>query len=350
GHHSIPVGIYGARITLLHFPLIFIIGQVFTRRDVIKMGRFILWLVPPMVGLIALQFYSPQSAWVNRGVGGDLAGAGFSGALGFFRPPATFSFTNGTTLFFNFAAAFVGYFWLGSKKEVSRIILLAASVGILLAIPLSLSRGYFFQLVITTAFFLVASLASRRSFGRVIIMGLTMVVAFSVLNNFSFFQTSVSALLNRFELASVSEGGLEGTLVTRFLGGMFGAIGDSGELPFWGQGIGMGTNVGSALITGSRGFLVGEAEWRRVIGELGPILGIILIMIRVILSAHFTLSSFGRLRAGDALPWLLASYALLQILNAQWAQPTAMGFSMMAGGLVLASLNQPATVANVKQN
>jgi len=39
GHGNIFVGLYGARIMLLHFPLIFIIGSVFTKEDILKIGR-----------------------------------------------------------------------------------------------------------------------------------------------------------------------------------------------------------------------------------------------------------------------------------------------------------------------
>ena len=78
----------------------FAIGAIFTVDDVIKVGKVTLWISIPMAVLIGLQFYSPQSAWVNRGVGGDESGAGFTGALGYFRPPGTFSFTNGNAFFF----------------------------------------------------------------------------------------------------------------------------------------------------------------------------------------------------------------------------------------------------------
>ena len=93
GHGNLTVAVYGVRILLLHFPLSFVIGRVFDRADVERVGRAMLWIAVPMTVLIGLQFYSPQSDWVNRGVGGDVEGAGFSGALDFFRPPGTFSFT-----------------------------------------------------------------------------------------------------------------------------------------------------------------------------------------------------------------------------------------------------------------
>ncbi|UOQ66423.1 hypothetical protein [Hymenobacter volaticus] len=90
GHGNIAVAIYGARILLLHFPMVFVIGRIFNREDVVKLGKVTLWIAIPMTVLIALQFYSPQSAWVNRGVGGDMAGAGYSGALNYFRPLVPF--------------------------------------------------------------------------------------------------------------------------------------------------------------------------------------------------------------------------------------------------------------------
>ena len=86
GHGNLTVALYGARILLLHFPLIFVIGRIFNRADVLRVGEAFVWMTPAMALLIGVQFYSPQSAFVNRGVGGDMEGAGFSGAMGFFSP------------------------------------------------------------------------------------------------------------------------------------------------------------------------------------------------------------------------------------------------------------------------
>jgi prepilin signal peptidase PulO-like enzyme (type II secretory pathway) len=61
GHGNFAIALYGARILALHFPLIFVIGKVFNRDDVIKMGKVTLLISIPMAVLIAMQFYSPQS-------------------------------------------------------------------------------------------------------------------------------------------------------------------------------------------------------------------------------------------------------------------------------------------------
>ncbi|RZJ87316.1 MAG: hypothetical protein EOO20_16340, partial [Chryseobacterium sp.] len=155
GHGNLTVAIYGARILLIHFPLMFAIGRLFDHDDVVKVGKFMVYLSIPMTVLIALQFYSPQSAWVNRGVGGDLVGSGFSGALGYYRPAATFSFATGTTCFYGITACFVLYFWMNTTN-LNKIVLVGASLAVLASIPLSISRSLFFQMILTGGFALFA--------------------------------------------------------------------------------------------------------------------------------------------------------------------------------------------------
>lgn len=343
GHQNLFVAVYGLRITMLHFPLIFVIGQVFDREDVEQVGRFLLWTVPFMTVLIALQFYSPQTAWVNRAVGGG-AGGGFDGAMGYFRPPATFSFTNGTTLFYSLSAVFVLYFWMKGAIKKQLPILIAASLGVLIAIPLAISRGYLFQLVICVLFFISASLAGGgKALGRLGILAVVFPILLLLLSGFDFVQNGLTVFAERFTNASRSEGGLEGTLGERFLGGMTGAVGRADDLPFWGMGLGMGSMVGSALLTGESGvFLVAEGEWGRVIGEMGGLLGIITILVRIILTIHFSIKAIVYVFNKRPLPWLLTSFGVIQIVTANWSQPTALGFAVVTGGLLLASFNEPA--------
>ncbi len=337
GHGNLAVALFGARIFLVHFPLIFIIGRVFNKEDVIKMGKVLLWISVPMAILITLQFYSPQSAWVNRGVGGDLEGAGFSGALGFFRPPGTFSFISGTVAFFSIAACFIFYFLLNSKL-INKILLYTATAGLLIAIPLSISRSLFFTVIVTLLFTIIAVSRNSKYFGRIFMGFLGMVVVFILLSNTKAFQTATKAFTARFESASETEGGLQGVLVDRYLGGLIGALQNSSEQPFFGYGIGMGTNAGSMLLQGKVTYLISEGEWGRLIGELGPIMGLAIIFFRIQLSYLIGVASYKKIAEGNLLPWILLSYVLLNIPQGQWAQPTNLGFSVLAGGLAIASL------------
>lgn len=339
GHGSIPVAIYGARIWLIHFPLIFAIGKIFDKDDVLAMGRVLLWISIPMAILIGLQFYSPQNAWVNRGVGGGDVGAGFSGAMGFFRPPGTFSFTTGNSLFFEFTAVYVIYFWL-HPKSVNLLLLTGASVAVLASIPLSISRGLFFTIVVIIFFAVIATIQNRKYAGKMIVAGFIIFVGIAVLSQISTFQTAISAFLLRFSDASVSEGGIQGTLGDRYLGGMVSAISKSGQQPFFGYGLGMGTNAGAVLLTGKSTFLISEEEWGRVLGEMGTLMGLGIIFIRVALSFKLAIHSYIGMKEGEMLPWMLLSLGLLNIPQGQWAQPTNLGFSVLIGGLIVAAMRE----------
>lgn len=350
GHGNLTVALFGARILLFHFPLMFVIGAIFDRDDVVKLGKITVAISIFMAILISLQFYSPQSALVNRGVGGDMAGGGFDGAMGYFRPPGTFSFTNGLHLFFGFAGIFIFYFWVNAEG-INRYVLLAATAGLAAAIPFSISRSLLLFVAIDFGFMSIAILRKPQYAGRMIMLVIGALVVVAILSQMPFLQTPIEAFTSRFTSASEVEGGLKGSLGDRWLGGMTGALMDSFNQPFWGYGQGMGTNAGSSLLTGgSRAFLISEGEWGRVIGEMGPLLGLALILIRVSLSIEFVVIGYKKLIAGNMLPWVMIGYILMMVPQAQWAQPTALGFSTLIGGLFLASLHQsrPKAVSNTR--
>lgn len=343
GHGSMAVAMYGTRILIIHFPLMFLIGNLFTRDDVIKFGKMMLWISLPMLLLIAVQFYSPQTSFINRGVGGDISGGGFAGALGFFRPPGTFSFTSGNTQFWSVVGVFVIYFWL-NPSGISRVLLIAASICLIASIPISISRTLIFQVAITVAFAFISVSKNPKYIGRMILAGIGIAIALSLLNRLDFFQQSTEALVSRYTDAGAAEGGLEGTLGNRFLGGLLNAVQQTNQ-PFFGYGIGMGTNVGAKLLTGDvNEFLIAEEEWGRLIGEIGTVMGLIVIIIRLSFCIKAAWLSFKKLGQNDILPWIILSMAFVFIAQSQWAQPTTLGFSTLIGGLLIASLkssNQP---------
>jgi len=343
GHGNVPVGIYGARPYLIHFPLIFVIGAILSREDVEKVGKVMLYVTIGMIVVIGLQFNSPQSAWINRGIGGDVEGSGFSGALGFYRPSGTFSFSNGITLFFSMASSFILYFWL-RPKGVNKIVLIGATLALMASIPLSISRGLFFSIGVTVIFALMAAALNPKLLGKIIFGGVAFSIAVLLLSFTSTFQNAVGALANRFDTASVSEGGVEGTLVDRYLGGLLRAFSFNESLPMFGHGFGILSNVGTMLLSGKVVAGVSEGEWGRGIYEVGALLGIIIIVLRVGLSVSMFGRSLRKLREGDILPWLLLCFFLLNVPQGNWGQPTGLGFCVVIGGLLMASLKKPRPV------
>lgn len=339
GHGNILVALYGARILLIQFPVIFIIGRVFTQEDVIKMGRVILMIAIPMTILIVMQFHSPQSAWVNRGVGNNMEGAGFSGTADYMRPPGTFSFITGVCLFFELAVAFAFYFWIESGT-INILLLIFSSIAIVIAIPTCISRSLFFQFLISSIFFIYAK-ATRPDFSKLISQ---LFFGFFILSflfvNSHLIDAQVGAFTERFNSANDNEGGVKSVLVDRFLGGLIEGITNiDPEHTIFGQGIGLGTNVGSQLVTGKTVFLISESEWGRVMGESGLVIGLMIIIVRIGMTISICRLCYFRFRNGDYLPWMLLSFGFLMILQGGWAQPNNLGFYVLIGGLIIASFN-----------
>lgn len=339
GHGNLFVALFGARILMIQFPMLFLIGHIFNKQDVIDMGKVFLWLAIPMTILITMQFYSPQSAWVNKGVGDNFEGAGFSGANGFMRPPGTFSFTTGNVTFFCLVACYVFYFWL-KPQLINKYLLVVSSLALLVAIPTSISRTLFFQITITTLFFIWAKSSQPGFLKNIsqIVIGISIITILFL--NFDGLNDQIGAFTERFTRANEAEGGLKGVFMDRFLGGLISSFYNINDNKIvWGQGIGMGTNVGSQLLTGKLSFLIAEGEWGRIIGESGMILGLLIVLVRIQMSFILLFNSFTKLINGDELPWILTSFGFLILLQGLWSQPTNLGFYVLTGGLLLASFN-----------
>lgn len=345
GHHDLFVGLFGWRIYFFHFPFVFIMAKVLTRDDLLKMARFILYLSIPMTLLVVMQFYSPQSAWVNRGVGGDMEGAGFSGAMGYFRPPGTFSFTSGFIGFQAIVGCLMLYYltankMLDEKDKLPQWILICIAGCYLITIPTSISRTHFFQSLVFLAFLFIAAMRSsklKKQYVRFLVMGaiaVIIVLASGVAN------TQVEAFTDRFDSANETEGGASGVLGNRYGGSFLRGLLNF-DLPVFGYGIGLGTNVGAKLMGGnmySFGFN-GEEEWSRVTGECGLLLGWIILGVRL----FFSLDIWKRanrilVKNRDLLPWMLSAGVLLRIVNGQWAIPTDLGIAIFIGGMALAAV------------
>jgi hypothetical protein len=294
-----------------------------------------------MTILIALQFFSPQSAWVNRGLAGDIAGAGFSGALGYMRPPGTFSFIAGLANFYAVAIAYLWYFWLNTKL-IRKWLLITASVCVICALPLSISRTIFYHAAISSLFALVYCVLRPNNLLRILPALAVLAVAFFVLRGLPFFETAGDAMMARFEMATDHEGRADKAASNRFFGAFVRGMEVAWHGPMWGEGIGLGTNAGAQIVSGERSFLVAEEEWSRMTGEQGMLLGLLTLLWRVSLAVQMCWFAFGRARRGDPLAWMLCSFAVVQIFNGQLAQPSLLGFFALTGGLVLSSLQEPA--------
>ncbi|MDO6803816.1 hypothetical protein Q4595_15300 [Wenyingzhuangia sp. 1_MG-2023] len=343
GHENLFAALYGWRIYFFYFSFIFIMGKVLNREDILKMGRFCMYVSIPMTILIMLQFYSPQSAWVNRGVGGDMEGAGFFGALGYFRPSGTFSFISGFT-YFQLLVSFYLLFYMFSndllekKERINGWLLLIIGICYLVTIPFSISRTHFFQTVVVVVFAIVGALFSNKA-KKVLKIVVSSVIVFMCFVSYNIKSDGVDAFLHRFDSASNSEGGLEGSLGDRYIGSITRAF-DTGDA-FWGYGLGFGSNVGAKMLGLENMYTKfnSDQEWVRVFGESGLILGFLIMLIRVCFSFSVSINSFKKLKKQeDLLPWLFSCGVLMVLMMGQLNANSSLGFAVFIGGLCLASL------------
>ena len=233
-------------------------------------------------------------------------------------------------------------------RSVSKTLLIAATFALIVAIPTSISRTLFFQAIISLFFFLWAKSSQSGIVKSIFQLTTGLMLLLILFLNVSVLNNQIDAFSDRFTKANENEGGLNSVFVDRFFGGMVsGIINIDDKNAIFGQGIGMGTNVGAQLLAGKNRFLIAEGEWGRIIGESGIVFGFLIILVRINMTGVVGFKSFKSLKRGDALPWMLLSYGLLSVLQAQWSQPNSLGFYVLIGGLILASLEKnPVTIKN----
>jgi hypothetical protein len=349
GQTNMLVTAYGIRTDFLHVPLIWIMAEVLDRDDVEKLGSFILILAIPMTGLMIRQFQSPQDAWINRGVGGDDVGQIY-GALGRIRPPGFFSFITGPLVFYPLAmAAFL--YEVSVKRRLWWPLLIASGLCIFIALPISISRGTMLSTAAVVAIFVLCLplMSTGQSAAQMMLLKLALrvciatVVLGGTLSFLPIFKEAREVFMDRWDTAAAeSEGDAWGSLSTRVAASFTMPFEYAAMAPFFGEGIGVGSNVGARLLAGRVGFLLAEDEWGKTFLELGPLLGAMFIGFRIGLTIHLALIAWRSLRLySDPLPALIFGAAAPPILLHQWAPPTLLGFAVFGGGLLMTAVHHP---------
>ena len=333
---------YGLRTNYLHVPLIWVMAEALDRRDVERLGWFVLLAAIPMTIIMVAQFRSPIDAFINRGVGGDETGGQIYGALGRIRPPGAFSFITGPMVFFPLAAAFFLH-EVGATKGWRWFLTLVCGLAIIVAMPVSISRGTAINTGLVGIAFVLCLLSMGLLNMTFVRAGLATVALLVALAFLPVFQEGMEAFLDRWDTAAAEvEGDAWGSLTTRVTAGFISPFYYIEHAPFFGQGIGVGSNVGARLLAGQVGFLLAEDEWGKILLELGPLLGLAFILFRVVLTIYLFWVALRALRTyRDPLPMLLCVGTAPAVLLHQWAPPTLLGFSVFGAGLLLASVNYP---------
>jgi hypothetical protein len=329
---NIGVILYGIRTNFLHVPLIFLVPKLFTQQEVIRVGRWLLFLALPMTPLVGWQFASPAGSWVNAATGGDLA-TQMIATGSHIRPAGIFSFVTGMVSFLSVAAAFLldGFLERGTVPAWLRT---SAVPCLMFSLVLSGSRSALASITIIIGAVLIVCIRRFSKFSRVLGPAVLSYVVFVALCYLPLFRQGLEVHEERLRAGE----GVQKGIIARY----FGDLGESMEIaehtPPLGYGLGIGTNAGATLLTGSRAFLLGESEWSRVVGESGPVLGYAYILLRVWIGWFVLRTAWRALQRDKPMPLLLLAAAGFDLISGQFGQPTTLGFAVFTTGLALASV------------
>ncbi|MDB6041043.1 MAG: hypothetical protein JWM99_4884 [Verrucomicrobiales bacterium] len=331
--------IYGLRTDFLHLPLIFLIPVFFKGEDLVRIGKWVLWISVPMAILMAYQFRSGPDAWVNR-TPGTGTGMQLESALGKIRPPGTFSFITGPVSYFALVTAFLGFALSNGRQFFPRWLVVVSTLASGGALLVSGSRSMVLTVSFVWVAFVVGIVASRQiaaGLWRIILLLLCVAFVAAQIGQKEIFKEGTEVLSARFEAGSGSEKAVGG-ITGRFLDSLLDPLRSLTEVPLFGSGLGLGTNVGATITQGQMGFLLSEGEWGRMILEMGPILGLAFIIYRVSLMIALGGRSLRCSRVGNLLPVLLWAACATSIVSGQIGQPTNLGFLVLIAGLTMSAI------------
>jgi hypothetical protein len=341
GMFALPDGftvvLFGLRTNFLHLPLALLIAELFDKNEVIRVGRLLLILSLPMAILMAFQFVAPSNAWINAGA--DESFVQITTARGHIRPPGTFSYIAGPVGFFSLLTVYLIYGFFFERIYSWRLMLLA-SIGLLLAMVVSGSRGLVASVGVVVVFGVIGTiLYLGDSLRRMIASLITLVFLGSILSFIPVVQEGFAALGERFgDKNEIQEG-----FIMREYHTIVPDLGEWYTIPFWGYGLGRGTKVGQQMYTGTRqGYDVGEEEVVRNFYESGIVLGLIFVLFRYFLALLIIMRAYQLCRKKTALPWVFCGMCVLNIMTAQLGQTAILGFTVMATGLCLAMIRTKA--------
>jgi hypothetical protein len=350
GHGDILTAIFGARVLWFHLPLIFLFAAVFDYKDAMRFLKASAILAIPMTILAGFQFSLPQDHFVNFAPGGE-GGVGFAGALGKFRPPGTFSFINGLAEFYGLASVGVlAHFFIEKKQTKWSYFSLLAVVAIL---PISISRTLLYKYIINLFTAFIALLPTKRGLKLATPFLILLILSIFCASLFNTVQEAQDAFQARWTDANYQEGGSKGAAEAfrvRMQSGTVEAFQRLFDQPIFGQGIGLGSNVGAMRIMGSRDFLVSESAWGMLIGELGPVIGTLALGLRIALGLLLFKKAIFELKTDNMLPMLLSGVGVIGVVLGNTAQPTSLGFVVICAGLMLAACNRNISYNNIYYN
>jgi hypothetical protein len=248
------------------------------------------------------------------------------------RPAGTFTFVTGMVCFLSLAAAFLLSGFV-DKINLPAWLRTAAIPCLMLSLAISGSRAAVAAVTVIVAVAFIVCMRKPSELRRFLAPAGLAYLAFLAMTHSSLVQEGLEVQQERFK----EGGGVQEGIVGRYLGSFGQSIDVACRVPTFGYGLGLGTNAGAALLSGSRAFLMAENEWPRVIAKSGPILGYAYLLLRLWICGFLIRRAWLALGRGQSMPYFLVAATGRDLISGQFGQPTILGFAVLSAGLSLAA-------------
>lgn len=354
GHQNVWVAFYGFRIWFFHIPYIFIMSNKLNREDLIRICKFLILVFIPMTVLYVMQWGAPPSSILNASMGGGVEEQGVQAAYGAMRPSGTFGHCVGSSYYNPLIVSLfcVTLFSSYYKHIFSKKHFLIFAVAVVLCLITSVSRGAVIQSILTILFIasITILLGNTKTFTKTIVGVIGLFLLFLVLSNVSIEGKSIVApITDRFEMAAEQEGGTSGVMYSRVLE-PYKFWNDKGKLldpPFFGYGLGAGSNFGTQTLhivnsfySDSQAWGLGEHSSQIVTNEMGFLFGGIVFFLRIGFCMFLFFSCIKKLKQNkDILPITLWTLSITYFGTGNLNLTMTLGWIVIVMVLLLTSIN-----------
>ena len=354
GHQNVWVAFYGFRIWFFHIPYIFIMSNKLNREDLIRICKFLILVFIPMTVLYVMQWGAPTSCILNASMGGGVEEQGVQAAYGAVRPSGTFGHCVGSSYYNPLIVSLfcITLFSSYYKHIFSKKHFLIFAVAVVLCLITSVSRGAVIQSILTILFIasITILLGNTKTFTKTIVGVIGLFLLFLVLSNVSIEGKSIVApITDRFEMAAEQEGGTSGVMSSRVLE-PYKFWNDKGKLldpPFFGYGLGAGSNFGTQTLhivnsfySDSQAWGLGEHSSQIVTNEMGFLFGGIVFFLRIGFCMFLFFSCIKKLKQNkDILPITLWTLSITYFGTGNLNLTMTLGWIVIVMVLLLTSIN-----------
>lgn len=343
------VVVYGWRQYFLYLPLPFVMAATLNMDFLQRFARHTFVAAILMAPLVFLQFHSPPSAVVNRGISDDenLQFQSFAFTGGGVRPSGTFTSTVGVVHLIPSTLALLLGVWLTPKprRKFSTAMLVVTAAGVATCLAMSGSRAAFIHVGLVVLSSMALGLVSRDFSIRtralvipLILLGLGIVLYPIV------FPDALAAMLGRVaEAYSTESKGSSLGVFGRALWETLNFVGFLGDTPIQGYVFGIGGNGRTYLGTIDpelAGRVFAESDWSRHIVDFGPLFGILFIIYRIVFTLSVGIQALRATRlSASPFPLLLFGYMGIGLFYGQLTgHGTVGGFLWLYLGLCMTAI------------